>query len=96
MSNITVEVHANVVNNKIKHIKKDWGIFFTPLWVVDFMVNLINENELPQTTKILEPACGICQFLLGIKKIKRQSWHKCKEPSGTRRSFFMCYPCFLL
>ena len=70
MDSIKVEVHANVVNNKIKHIKKDWGIFFTPQWVVDFMVNLINENELPQTTKILEPACGICQFLLGIKKIK--------------------------
>jgi len=71
MDSIKVEAHANVVNNKIKHIKRDWGIFFTPQWVVDFMVNLINENELPQTAKILEPACGICQFLSGIKRIKR-------------------------
>ncbi len=29
MDSIKVEAHANVVNNKIKHIKRDWGIFFT-------------------------------------------------------------------
>jgi len=42
---IDIEDHAVVVNHKIKHIKKDWGIFFTPQWVVDLMVNLINEKN---------------------------------------------------
>ncbi len=72
IENANVEIHAARVNNKIKHIKKDWGIFFTPQWVVDFMVNLIDEDKLKFTNlNILEPACGICQFLYGIKKNKK-------------------------
>ncbi len=71
MGHIDIEVHAIAANNKVKHIKKDWGIFFTPQWVVDFMVNLIDERKLnTDGIKILEPACGICQFLMGIKKSK--------------------------
>ncbi len=66
-----IEIHAIAVNNKVKHIKKDWGIFFTPQWVVNFMVNLIDERYLDKDNiKILEPACGICQFLIGIKNNK--------------------------
>ncbi len=72
MGEIDIEVHAIVANNKVKHIKKDWGIFFTPQWVVDFMVNMIDERNLDtRSVKILEPACGICQFLIGIKKNKK-------------------------
>ncbi len=71
MREIDIKVHATIANNKVKHIKKDWGIFFTPQWIVDFMVNLIDGRNLDTSSvKILEPACGICQFLIGIKKNK--------------------------
>jgi len=74
---MNIEIHAVSVNNKVKHIKKDWGIFFTPQWVVDFMVNLIDEKKLDlSNVKILEPACGICQFLFGIKKKKSHIFKK--------------------
>lgn len=63
--------NIKILNNKIIHIKKDWGIFFTPKWVVDFMVGLIDEKKLNMhDLKILEPACGMCQFLRGIKENK--------------------------
>ncbi len=66
------KIHTAKLNNKIKHIKKDLGIFFTPQWIVDFMVNLIDEEKLNFTDlKILEPASGICQFLHGIKKFRK-------------------------
>ncbi len=72
MREMNLKKHTIVINNRIKHIKKDCGIFFTPQWVVDFMVNLIDEKNLDlKNTKILEPACGICQFLMGIKKRKK-------------------------
>ncbi len=65
----TIESHTIAINNKIKPFKKDWGIFFTPSWLVDFMINLIDEKNLNiGNIKILEPACGICQFLMGLKK----------------------------
>lgn len=76
MVNVKVDLHANIINNKIRHIKKDWGIFFTPQWVVDFMISLINENILTYPIKILEPACGICQFLLGIRNTKPHIFRK--------------------
>jgi hypothetical protein len=40
--------------------RKDFGIFFTPDWVVDFMVELIPQELLSnseRTIYILEPAC---------------------------------------
>ncbi|MEK7396229.1 MAG: N-6 DNA methylase, partial [Candidatus Poribacteria bacterium] len=64
------EVHQNIVNDNLKDVKKDYGMFFTPEHIVDFMVNLIdisdytNENGIA----ILEPACGLAQFLMGIKR----------------------------
>ncbi len=71
MGEIEIENHAAYINHKIKHIKKDWGIFFTPQWIVDIMVNLVDEKRSNiNNLKILEPACGICQFLIGIKKNK--------------------------
>ncbi len=77
-----VEVHAARVNNKVKHIKKDWGIFFTPQWVVDFMVNLIDDRLNLTDLKILEPACGICQFLHGIKKNKKHIFIRASKREG--------------
>jgi len=83
MGNIDIEVHTISVNNKVRHIKKDWGIFFTPQWVVDFMVNLIDEGLIDLSNiKILEPACGICQFLLGIKKNKNYIFEKATVKMG--------------
>lgn len=35
-----------VLNKNLREIKKDYGIFFTPEWVVDFMVNLIDIDKL--------------------------------------------------
>jgi len=83
MGEIDIEVHAAIANNKVKHIKKDWGIFFTPQWVVDFMVNLIDEKNLNMSSiKVLEPACGICQFLIGIKKNKKHIFENAEIKIG--------------
>ncbi len=62
-----------MMNEKIKQVKKDLGIFFTPEWLVDFMVDLIEDERLGKASDIhiLEPACGMCQFLLGVKKNKK-------------------------
>ncbi len=83
IGDIDIEVHAIAANNKVRHIKKDWGIFFTPQWVVDFMVNLIDERNLnTDSVKILEPACGICQFLMGIKKNKKHIFENALDKIG--------------
>ncbi|WP_141266811.1 TaqI-like C-terminal specificity domain-containing protein [Thermodesulfovibrio sp. Kuro-1] len=59
-----------ILNSNLKNIKKDYGIFFTPEWLVDFMVNLIDIDKLSskEDISILEPACGLAQFLFGIKR----------------------------
>jgi adenine-specific DNA-methyltransferase len=69
---MTIHNHISKINNQIKHLKKDLGIFFTPPWVVDFMINLINKKKLNNDSKILEPACGICQFLHKINETKEK------------------------
>jgi adenine-specific DNA-methyltransferase len=67
--NKTLILPANEVKGNIKSIKKDYGIFFTPEWVVDFMVKMINDQiKNKRDALILEPACGIAQFLTGIKR----------------------------
>ena len=56
--------------------RKDFGLFFTPEWVVDFMVNLVPEEIFlrNEPITILEPACGLAQFLLKIlHKIKEKN-----------------------
>ncbi|MBT9171538.1 MAG: Modification methylase TaqI [Actinobacteria bacterium] len=66
---IDYKVHQGIVNNNLKDIKKDYGMFFTPEWIVDFMINLVDVTK--YTDKdiiILEPACGLAQFLIGIKR----------------------------
>ena len=69
---VDIEVHTKNVDSLIRNVRKDKGIFFTPQWVIDFMVGLIDEEVLEgrDGVKILEPACGICQFLYGIRKNK--------------------------
>ncbi len=65
------------VSKRVERIKKDWGIFFTPSWVIDFMVSLIDERRLDMNSlKILEPACGTCRFLLGIKGRKERIFRR--------------------
>jgi adenine-specific DNA-methyltransferase len=63
-------IRQNIVNNNLQAIKKAYGMFFTPEWVVDFMVNLIDAGRYTDKNDlfILEPACGLAQFLIGIKR----------------------------
>lgn len=67
---VDYKVHQDIVNNNLKGIKKDYGIFFTPERIVDFMVNLIDVTKYSdkKDITILEPACGLAQFLTGIKR----------------------------
>lgn len=62
------QVYQLVLQQDLKDIKKDYGIFFTPEWVVNFMVHLIDIERLSaeEDITILEPACGLAQFLIGI------------------------------
>ena len=67
---MTLEGHQGIMNNNLKEVKKDYGIFFTPERIVDFMVNLIEPTRYidKRDIAILEPACGLAQFLIGIKR----------------------------
>lgn len=64
------KTHQFILNSTLKNTKKDYGIFFTPEWIVDFMVQLIDVDKLSskEDVFILEPACGLAQFLFGIKR----------------------------
>jgi len=67
---VDYKIHQSIVNNNLKSIKKDYGMFFTPERIVDFMVNLIDIAKYTdkKDITILEPACGLAQFLIGIKR----------------------------
>ena len=67
---VDYKIHQSIVNNNLKSIKKDYGMFFTPERIVDFMVNLIDITKYTgkKDISILEPACGLAQFLIGIKR----------------------------
>lgn len=67
---VDYKIHQAIVNNNLKGIKKDYGMFFTPEWIVDFMLNLIDVTKYTgkRDITILEPACGLAQFLIGIKR----------------------------
>lgn len=67
---VDYKVHQSIVNNNLNSIKKDYGMFFTPERIVDFMVNLIDVSQYTdrKNITILEPACGLAQFLVGIKR----------------------------
>ncbi|MGB9721332.1 MAG: TaqI-like C-terminal specificity domain-containing protein [bacterium] len=67
---VDYKVHQSIVNNNLKGIRKDYGMFFTPERIVDFMVNLIDVTKYTRKKdfSILEPACGLAQFLVGIRR----------------------------
>jgi len=66
----TIEISIDNVTQRVEPVKKDFGIFFTPDWTVDFMVKLIDETKVSnkKSISILEPACGMTQFLTGVKR----------------------------
>ena len=75
---LNYNVHQYIVNENLKDIKKDYGVFFTPEWVIDFMVDLIKVEKYIDNNDILilEPACGLAQFLSGIKRKKPALFNK--------------------
>jgi len=42
---INYNLHQSIVNNDLRDIKRDSGMFFTPEWIVDLMVNLIDDTN---------------------------------------------------
>ncbi|OQA92108.1 MAG: Modification methylase TaqI [Elusimicrobia bacterium ADurb.Bin231] len=80
---VDYKLHQDIVNNNLKGVKKDYGMFFTPERIVDFMVNLIDMDRLEKknNVNILEPACGLAQFLIGIKK-NHSSFYRKARPIG--------------
>jgi type I restriction-modification system DNA methylase subunit len=59
--------HSSLETNvleKFHSSRKNYGLFFTPDHIVDFMVEISGY----QTGKVLEPACGLGQFLARIIK----------------------------
>ncbi|HHY43269.1 MAG TPA: N-6 DNA methylase [Coprothermobacter sp.] len=67
--------------NNERAIRKENGVFFTPPWVVDYMISLIDEQHLTSKERlsILEPAAGMCQFLSGFKKNKPQLFQRASK-----------------
>ncbi|MBE0478932.1 N-6 DNA methylase [Candidatus Aerophobetes bacterium] len=67
---VDYKIHQSIVNNNLKGVKKDYGMFFTPERIVDFMLNLIDATKYSdkKDITILEPACGLAQFLVGIRR----------------------------
>ena len=59
-----------VLHERIKDVRKDFGIFFTPERIVDFISGLVDKSrwEDAKSVHILEPACGLAQFLTGMMR----------------------------
>lgn len=74
------KISIDNITEVIEPVKKDFGIFFTPDWIVDYMVKLIDETKisLKKDISILEPACGLTQFLTGIKRNKPDLFKRAK------------------
>lgn len=73
------EVHQSILNKNLKNIKKNLGMFFTPTRIIDFMLQLIDDKIIKnKDLTILEPACGLAQFLIGIKKNNRSLFNRAK------------------
>lgn len=61
--------YETILNANLRKVRKDYGIFFTPQHIVDLMVGLIDYQRFEEKeVNILEPACGLAQFLIGIKR----------------------------
>ena len=67
---ISTLAYQPAINHQLRDVKKDFGIFFTPERIVDFMVGLVDTTRLTEkrNVNILEPACGLAQFLIGVKR----------------------------
>jgi len=78
---VPYKTHQTIVDNNLRGVKKDYGIFFTPERIVDFMVNLIDTSRYTDKREIavLEPACGLTQFLIGIKRNYPELFKKAKH-----------------
>jgi len=73
-------LEKNNISNLIEDVKKDFGIYFTPDWVIEYMISLIDTKyENCENIRILEPACGIAQFLSGLKKFKPSLFNKANK-----------------
>jgi hypothetical protein len=64
-------IFENIFNSKIRH---SMGEFYTPDWLVDYVIgNLVSDVENPQDKKLLDPTCGsgsfIVDWILRYKKI---------------------------
>jgi len=73
-----LDVHQGIINSNLGDAKKDLGVFFTPECIVDLMVRMIDAGRYGQQNSItiLEPACGLTQFLIGIKRNKPDLFSK--------------------
>ncbi|MFN3393152.1 MAG: Eco57I restriction-modification methylase domain-containing protein [Candidatus Thermochlorobacter sp.] len=79
MSHHGVSFNSQIAASDLS-FRKDFGIFFTPAWVVDFMISLIcDEKFRRQPLSILEPACGTMQFLQGLKRNKAPLYNKAQK-----------------
>ena len=80
---MAMSAQTTEIIEKVKGDRKDFGIFFTPDWVVDFMIGLIEDEGLEfDNLRILEPAAGGCQFLYGVKKNRRDIFTKAIRKVG--------------
>ncbi len=80
---MAMNAQTTEIVKKVKDRRKDFGIFFTPEWVVDFMTGLIEREGMDfKNLKILEPACGGCQFLRGIKRRRKDIFTKAIKKVG--------------
>ena len=52
------------IRDKFESVRKKFGLFFTPEEIIDIMVQISDYKE----GKVLEPACGLGQFLARIAK----------------------------
>jgi adenine-specific DNA-methyltransferase len=79
-ASVDLKVHQSIVNDSLKSVKRDYGMFFTPERIIDFMVNLIDITKYTnkKDITILEPACGLAQFLIGIKRNQPTLFKKAK------------------
>lgn len=49
------------------------GAFFTPTYIVDFIINEVKPN---QNAKNLDPSCGCGAFLIGIAEYYKENFKK--------------------
>lgn len=56
--------------------KKTNGAFFTPLYIVDYIITNIAPQE---SSKVVDPSCGSGAFLLGIIRYYTNTFHKSIE-----------------